>query len=88
MQPTKLAELSIGDHQSAQGLQALCGLGRILLATFLVDGEARALGVTGGNFLSLPDEVLDKFALVLDQEHLLRGINHIAQVGHEGLSIG
>ena len=85
---TKLAELSIGDHQCTQGLQALSGLAGILLASFLVDREVGALSITSGDLLSLPDEVLDEFTLVLHQQHLLSGVNDIAQVGHKGLSIG
>jgi cupin superfamily acireductone dioxygenase involved in methionine salvage len=79
-QLTKLAELSVGDHECSEGLQTLCSLGSILLASILIDGEVWALGITGGDLLSLPDEVLKKFTLVLDQEHLLSRIDNIAQV--------
>lgn len=85
---TELAELSVGDHQCAQSLQTLSSLAGILLASILVDRKVRALGITSGDLLRLPDEVLNEFTLILHQEHLLGGVDDIAQVGHQGLSVG
>lgn len=62
---TQLAELSIGDDKSAQGPQAVEGLVTVLLSSLLIDrstGTADGLGIP---MLGLPDEVLEKVALVL-----------------------
>jgi hypothetical protein len=77
---TELAELSIGDHECSESLQTLCSLGGILLASLLIDGEVRTLSIAGGKLLGLPDEVLEKFTLILHQEHLLSRVDNIAQV--------
>jgi len=84
---TELSELAVGDQQSAESLKTLQGLVGILLGIILGEGRLGALGITGGDILGLPDEVLKKLAVVLDQKRLLGLFKHIAHILHEDLAL-
>lgn len=84
---TKLAELAVGDQQGAQSLEALQGLVGVLLAILFRDGPIGRLGALEVDLLSLPDEFLEQFTLVLRQEQLLGLVNDIAQIPDEDLAV-
>lgn len=84
---TNLSELAVGNQQSTKGLETFQGPVGILLAILFGDGHIGDLGITSGNLLGPPDEVLKKLAVVLGQEHLLSLINDIAQVLDEDLAL-
>lgn len=84
---TNLSELSVGDQERSQSLKTLEGLLAVLLASLLGDGHIGGLDITGGDPLGLPNEILQKLALVLGEEHQLGLLNNIAQVLDEDFAI-
>lgn len=84
---TNLSELSVGDQERSQSLKTLQGLLAVLLASLLGDGHIGGLDIAGGDPLGLPDEILQKLALVLGEEHQLGLLNNIAQVLDEDFAI-
>lgn len=61
----KLPELTVGDQQCAQGTQSIESFVSVLLSGLLIDRRAGEVLVSTGDLLSVPDEVLEKVALVL-----------------------
>lgn len=84
---TNLSELSVGDQERSQSLKTLQGLLAVLLASLLGDGHIGGLDIAGGDLLGLPDEILQKLALVLGEEHQLGLLDNIAQVLDEDFAI-
>lgn len=84
---TNFSELSVGDQERSKSLKTLQGLLAILLASLLRDRHIGALDIAGGDLLGLPDEILQKLALVLGEEHQLGLLNDIAQVLDEDFAI-
>lgn len=84
---TQLAELAIGDEQSAQRPQTLQSLFAILLHALLVGGGIGQVDRLGIPLLGLPDEVLDQIALVLGKDQVLGLLDDIAGVGDESLAL-
>lgn len=60
----------------------------MLLRGALVDWGARTLGATAPHVLSLPDEVLEQIALVLDQSEHFSLLDDISEICHEFLAFG
>ena len=86
--PTKLAELTVGDEQRAQRAQTLHSLVTVLLSRLLVDWCAWNASISTINFLRLPDEVLEEIALVLAEEEDLGLFNDVASILNQNLSFG
>ena len=84
---TELPEFSVGDHEGPKRLQVLAELVGILFRIVLVDRNIGLRGVTGGEVLSPPDELLDQFPIVLAEHHLLGLLNDIADVLDESLTL-
>lgn len=83
---TKLAELTVGQNQRAEGPQPLNSLAAMLLRRRLVDGRVGKRCVASGDLLSLPDEVLEEIAFVLRQEEHLGLLDHDAEILDEVLA--
>ena len=85
---TELSELPIGEDKSAKRSQSLKSLVAVLPSGILVDGCARGLSIAAGDLLCLPDEVLQKIALVLGQDEVLGLLNDVAQIGDQVSTLG
>jgi hypothetical protein len=84
---TKLAELTVGENERAEGAQTIEGLVTMLLSSVFVDRSVRGAGIGAGDLLSLPNEVLKEVALILGQEQKLGLLNDLAQVTNELLTL-
>ena len=58
----------------------------MLLRSFLVDGHTGLCRVTTADLLCLPDEVLEKIALVLREKKDLSLLDNISQITNELLA--
>jgi hypothetical protein len=85
---TKLAELAVGDNQSAQSPQAVKGLVAVLLSLLLVDWGVGGRNGLGVKLLGLPNEVLEQVAVVLGQQQVLRMFHNLVDIGNKPSSLG
>ena len=83
----ELPELTVGDQQGAQCSQAIKCVVAMLLGGILVDRCARKSLVSTRDLFSVPDEVLEKVALVLGEEQDLGLLNDLPQVANKLLAL-
>lgn len=86
-QLTKLSELAVAEDECAQRSEALESLLSVLLGGVLVDRRVGSLGVTTSDLLCLPDEVLEKIALVLGEKQNLSELDDLAEITDKLLAL-
>jgi uncharacterized membrane protein len=82
----KLPELAVGDEQRAESAETVEGLVTMLLCGVLVHGGVGKRGIAAVDLLSLPDEVLEKVALVFCEKEDLGLLDDLLQVTDKRLS--
>lgn len=68
---TQFAELAVAKDKGSKSAKAIEGLVAVLLCGVFVDRSIRCGGITAGELLCLPNEVLKEVALVLCEEQEL-----------------
>ena len=84
----KLSELAIRDDERAERTETLQRLVAVLLRGVLINRSTRHLSVAAADLLCLPDEVLEKVAVVLGEQQDLGLLDDILDVGDESLPVG
>lgn len=75
--------MTVGDNQRSQGAEALESLVALTLGVVLANGSIRSAGVATRDELSLPDEVLEKVALVLGEKEDLGLLNNVLEISDQ-----
>ncbi len=83
---TNFAKFAIGDDERPEGTEAIQCLIAMLLRLRLVDGGTRFSSIAASDLLAVPDEVLQKIALVLGQEQNLRLLDCRTKVSNKVLA--
>jgi hypothetical protein len=81
---TKLAELTVGNEKRAEGSETFQSLVAVLLRGLLIDRGPRKSSISAIDLLCLPNEILEKIALVLCEQKMLRLLDHIFKVRNQG----
>lgn len=81
---TKLAELTVGDEKRAEGSETFQSLVAVLLRGLLVDRGPGKSSISAIDLLCLPNEILEKIALVLCEQKMLRLLDNIFKVRNQG----
>ena len=81
---TKLAELTVGDEKRAEGSETFQSLVAVLLRGLLVDRGPGKSSISAIDLLCLPNEILEKVALVLCEQKMLRLLDNIFKVRNQG----
>ena len=87
-EPTEFAELSVRKYQGSQGPETIECLVPMLLSCGLVQRCVRKLGIAPRQLLRLPDEILQKIAIILGQKKYFGFLNDVTEVGNEGPPFG
>jgi len=88
--PTDSSSLTIGEDQFTQSLQTSKSLLHISVRGILID---RSIGSSGGHTLlselgSVPDELLQRFIVVLQKQQPLGLLDNVTEIFQDGLAFG
>jgi len=85
---TELAELAVCDEQLAKRAKTLESLVAVLLGSVSVERGIETACIALVEVLRLPDEILQKVAVVLGEKQGLGLLHDVAQVTNQGLALG